>query len=328
MAVLLSLFLGVIPAILYAMFVYWLDRYEKESIFLVIGVFIWGAVVAAGGAFILNTLFGISVFIITGSEATSSLATGSVSAPLVEESLKGMAVLIVFIIFFKEFDNLLDGIVYAAIAALGFAATENSFYIYQYGAAEGTAGDIIFITFIRNVLVGWQHPFYTSFIGIGLATARLNRNMLVKIGAPIVGWGVAVFTHAVHNTLATVIGGLGGLLFGTIVDWTGWLFMFGVVLWAIFRERKFLVQYLLEESEHGIITAAQYRTACSAWAMSMARMNALFSGQYRATNRFYHLCAELAHKKRQRSRLGEERGNTAIIQRTRAELQRLSPRVK
>lgn len=46
MGLILSLFLGVIPAFVYAMFVYWLDRYEKEPILLLGGVFIWGAVVA------------------------------------------------------------------------------------------------------------------------------------------------------------------------------------------------------------------------------------------------------------------------------------------
>ena len=47
-------------------------------------------------------------------------------APIIEESLKGLAVLLVFLLFRKEFDSILDGIVYAAITALGFAATENS----------------------------------------------------------------------------------------------------------------------------------------------------------------------------------------------------------
>ena len=34
MGVILSLFLGVIPAFIYAAFVYWLDRYEKEPVLL------------------------------------------------------------------------------------------------------------------------------------------------------------------------------------------------------------------------------------------------------------------------------------------------------
>jgi len=41
------------------------------------------------------------------------------------------------------------------------------------------------------ILVGWQHPFYTAFTGIGLALARLNKNWLIKIMAPLLGLAVA-----------------------------------------------------------------------------------------------------------------------------------------
>ena len=43
--------------------------------------------------------------------------------------------------------------------------------------------------FVRVILVGWQHPFYTAFIGIGLAISRLSRNTSIKIIAPIIGLG-------------------------------------------------------------------------------------------------------------------------------------------
>ncbi len=131
MAFLAALFFGFVPMFLFAYILYWLDRYEKEPLPLLVGVFSWGMVVAAGGSYVLNTLFGISVFGMTGSEALSSLTTGSISAPIVEETLKGLAVLLVFLVFRREFDSILDGIVYAGIAALGFAATENTLYIWR-----------------------------------------------------------------------------------------------------------------------------------------------------------------------------------------------------
>lgn len=326
MGILLSIFLGVIPAFSYALFVYWLDRYEKEPKLLLGGVFVWGAVVAAGAAFVINTVLGIGIYIFTQSATATDLATGSIIAPIVEETLKGLAVLVVFLLFYKEFDSILDGIVYAGITALGFAATENSFYIYSFGYQEAGYGGLLFLAFIRNILVGWQHPFYTAFIGIGLAIARLNRNLAIRLAAPVLGWGLAVFTHAVHNTMSSFLSGLGGWVFGTLVDWTGWLFMFGVIVWAIYRERGYVVDYLREEAEKGVISPAQYRTACSAWGMSMARMNALFDGRYQATNQFYHLCAELSHKKHHLHVLGDERGNNALVQKIRGEMARLAPR--
>ena len=325
MAVILSLFFGFVPMLCFAWFVYWLDRYEKEPKLLLGGVFMWGAVVAAGAAFIINTTLGVGIYLFTNSEAATEITTTSLIAPVVEEVLKGLEVLIVFLIFRREFDSLLDGVVYAAITALGFAATENVYYIYAYGYQENGWGGFVGLVFVRVLLVGWQHPFYTAFTGIGLAIARLNRNTLIKLGAPVVGLGLAIFTHSVHNALATVVGGPAGLIFGSFLDWTGWFFMFLFILWATGRERRWIEQHLKEEVAQKVITPAQYQVACSAWAQMFVRLNALFSGHYGATAHFYQTCAELAHKKQQRLSVGEEEGNTTVIEKLRAELARLAP---
>lgn len=324
MGLLLSLFFGFVPMFIFAAFVYWLDRYEKEPKLLLGGVFLWGAVVAAGGAFIINTLLGAGVYLFTQSETATELTTGSIIAPFVEESLKGLAVLAVFLLFRHEFDSVLDGIVYAAIAALGFAATENTFYIYTMGYQENGFEGLLWLIFVRVILVGWQHPFYTAFIGIGLALARMSRELAVKLFIPLAGWTIALFTHSLHNTVAGLASGPGGLAFGTLLDWTGWGFIFLVILWAISREQHWIRTLLREEVDLGVITVAQYQTAGSAWSQSAARLSALFAGHYGATDRFYQLCGELAHKKRQRRHLGEEGGNTAVIERLRGDLARLS----
>jgi RsiW-degrading membrane proteinase PrsW (M82 family) len=328
MALLVSFFFGFAPMLLFAWILYWLDRYEKEPILLIGGVFTWGVVVAAGGAFIINTLLGLGVYMFTNNPFATDFATGSIIAPIVEESLKGLAVLMVFFVFRKEFDSVLDGIVYAGIAALGFAATENFYYIYSYGYTEGGWEGLWFLVFVRVILVGWQHPFYTAFFGIGLALARMNRSWLVKIGAPLVGFGLAMFTHGMHNTLATFMSGLGGLLIGTAIDWTGWFFMFIVIIIAIYGERKILRKYLWEEVKAGVMNQAQYQVATSAWRQSFARLNALFNGRFRATRRFYQVCAELAHKKEQAVKAGDAGGNREIIEKYRAELSRLAPSVQ
>jgi hypothetical protein len=55
---------------------------------------------------------------------------------------------------------------------------------------------------------------------------------------------------------------------------------------------------------------------------------ALTSGTFRSTSRFYQVLGELAHKKEQRSRVGEEKGNTQIIEKLRGELMQLAPQAK
>ena len=227
----------------------------------------------------------------------------------------------------REFESILDGIVYAAIAGLGFAATENAYYIYQYGIADGGLAGGFFMVFVRVILVGWQHPFYTAFIGTGLAIARLDKRWLVKIIAPLIGLALAIFTHSFHNTLAALLGGSAGLVIGTLIDWSGWLVMGVFILWALFREQRWIAAHLREEVSLGIINSQQYHTACSAWAQAAARTSALFNRHFRITARFYQVTAELAFKKEQRLTLGEEGDNTAIINRLRTELGTLAPQV-
>jgi RsiW-degrading membrane proteinase PrsW (M82 family) len=319
MPILVSLLFGFVPMFIFAAFVYWLDRYEKEPKILLGATFFWGVVVAAGGAFIINTAFGMGIYIFTGSEGAAEIGTTSVIAPIVEEFLKGLAVAIVFFMFYKEFDSILDGIIYGGIAALGFAATENTLYIFRNGYQEGGWGGLFLLAFIRIIIVGWQHPFYTAFTGIGFAVARTNKNTAIKFLAPVVGFGLAIITHAFHNTFGGLIGGLEGLAAGTLVDWIGWTFMLGFIFWMIGHERSIVKSNLLSEVLSGTITQAQYQKALSPWTVTTAG----FSG--RNTARFYQLCGEISHKKEQARKHGDEGGNLAIIEKLRSELASLTP---
>ena len=323
MGLIVSLLVSFMGALLFAAILYWLDRYEKEPFLLLGGVFLWGAIVASGSAFIINTVMGLGLYVFTGSDTITELGTGSLIAPVVEETLKGLAVLLVFLVFRREFDSILDGIIYAGVVALGFAATENAYYIWTYGYQESGWQGLLYLIWMRIVMVGWQHPFYTAFTGIGLAMARMQRSVVAKILLPLVGLGVAMGAHAFHNTLASFT----NVWILAFFDWSGWLFMFGVILFATYREQRYLQQHLQSEVGAGLITARQYHIASSAWRQLGARLAALFQGRFLQTNRFYQLCGELAHKKQQLATLGDEGGNAAIVQRLRAELGRLSPLV-
>jgi RsiW-degrading membrane proteinase PrsW (M82 family) len=327
LGIFLSVLFGVVPMLLFAYVIYWVDRYEKEPIALLGGVFLWGAIIAAGAAFVINSVIGLGIYFFTGSQAFTELSTADAIAPVIEESLKGMAVLLVFLFFRREFDSILDGIVYAAITAIGFAASENIYYIYTYGFQQNGLNGIFYMFFVRVILVGWQHPFFTSFIGIGLAVARLNRNPSIKIIAPALGWVMAVFTHSAHNALSTAFQGLQNLALGLAFDWSGWVAMIIFILWALYREQKWIIAQLRDEMANGVITPAQYQTASSAWAQTGARIKALFSGKYRLIDRFYELTAELVFKKHQAYNLGELEENKAEIERMRTEIGNMSPQI-
>jgi RsiW-degrading membrane proteinase PrsW (M82 family) len=327
MAFLGALFFGFVPMFMFAAFINWLDRYEKEPKLLLGAAFVWGVVIAGGGAFILNTAFGIGIYALTGSEGAAEFGTTSIVAPIIEEALKGLAVLVVFLLFRNEFDSVLDGIIYAAVTAMGFAAIENVLYIYRNGYLDGGWEGFWILVVIRVILVGWMHPFFTAFTGIGLAIARMTRNVVVKIIAIPTGYAIAVTAHAFHNTFSGLIGGFEGLLAGTFIDYLGYAVMLIFIIWMIVYERNILKKHLREEVTAGMISPKQYNTATSFF-QTNAHFSALTSGTFRSTSRFYQVCGELAHKKEQLAKVGEENGNTKIIENLRAELVQLGPQAR
>jgi RsiW-degrading membrane proteinase PrsW (M82 family) len=244
MPLLLSACLGLIPMLLFAVYVNWLDRYEKEPKWLLVSTFLWGAVIASTLAFVINTLTGLGMYLLTASEAFADLSTSVFIAPLVEESLKGMALLGLFFAFHSEFDSLLDGAVYGGMIGLGFGATENFYYIYAHGYQEEGWAGLWGVAFIRIVLIGWQHAFYTALSGIGLARARLSRSSFLRLFFALGGFTLAVLTHALHNALASLAG-----WWTVLLDWAGWAGMLVLILLFIQQEQRLLKKHLQEEVE-------------------------------------------------------------------------------
>jgi RsiW-degrading membrane proteinase PrsW (M82 family) len=332
LALITAFLLAFVPAAFFSWFIYWLDRYEKEPKLLLMATFFWGGFIAIIGAVIASLIMDVGVSSVLNDESLASFASGSITAPVTEEFWKGLAVLVVFLLFRKEFDSILDGIIYGAIAGLGFAATEN--VLYLLGAfSEGGWGGMFGLFLLRVGIFAWGHPFYTAFTGIGFAVARTNKNILLKIIAPIIGYIFAVFAHSFHNSAVGVVGMIGGDNFAAgfiatiLAEWFGWFVMLGFIIWMIKHEQGLLKKHLTEEVNAGMISQSQYNTSISFFQFG-ARLAALSAGTFRSTARFYQVCGELAHKKEQLLKFGDESGNTAIIASLRKELAELAPKAK
>lgn len=296
----LSIGMGLVPMMVYAIMFTWADRYEKEPVWLMAAVFLWGAVAAAGTAYVLNTLFGISVFALTGSEAAADLGSAVLSAPLVEEVVKGLAVVAVYLFFRSEFSSLLDGVLYGALVGFGFAATENVNYIFS-GFSDGGLAGLAGMTILRAFGLAFLHAALTSCTGMGMAWLRLGRGP-VRFLAPLAGLGAAIGLHAMHNLLAS----LGSLfcLLGLALDWMGYLGMFATIAVLVWREGQVMRAQLREEVALGLISAQQYAAACSLTGQLAARWGALAAGTWWNSGRFYDLLGELAFRKHLLARRG------------------------
>lgn len=324
MEILVAILLAFIPAFFFSWFIYWLDRYEKEPLGLLFATFFWGGFIAVIGAIIGSLVMDVGFSAALQDESLASFASMSITAPVTEEFWKGLAVLLIFFLFRKEFDSILDGVVYGAIVGLGFAATENVLYLFSAFAEGGWSG-MFGLFFLRVGIFAWGHASYTAFTGVGFAIARTNKNILVKLIAPIFGYMFAVFAHSFHNTAAQLINGLGSFVLTVLVEWFGLLVILGFIIWQIRREQGLLKKHLIEEVNAGLISTAQYQTSVSFFQFG-ARIAALGAGRLKATSRFYQVCGELAHKKEQLQKFGDESGNARIVESLRAELATLAPR--
>lgn len=323
-----AILLAFIPAFFFSWFIYWLDRYEKEPVLLLFVAFFWGGFIAIIGAIIGSIIMDIGLTAALDDEALASLASSSITAPVVEEFWKGLALLIIFFLFRKEFDSILDGVVYGAIVGLGFAATENVLYFLAQGDLLG----MFVLFFMRVGIFAWGHASYTAFTGIGFAIARNHKNILIKTIAPLGGYFLAIFGHSFHNTSIEYIANLpdsafwGGFGLVILLEWFGWFVMLGFIVWMIRHEQGLLKKHLTEEVDAGRLSQAQYNTAVSFFQFG-ARWSALRAGSLGTTSRFYQVCGELAHKKEQFAKHGDEKGNQAFIARLRTELADLAPKV-
>jgi protease PrsW len=106
----LSWFLLALYAVPMFLLIYVLDLYEREPLSLVFGAFLWGAVVATALAGIGNIGWGLVVLLAGGGEFASRWSA-ALTAPFVEEILKGAGVVMIYLIARREVDDAMDGFV-------------------------------------------------------------------------------------------------------------------------------------------------------------------------------------------------------------------------
>jgi RsiW-degrading membrane proteinase PrsW (M82 family) len=297
---LLGFVTATIPVPLYIALVLWIDRYEGEPLWMLTTAFFWGALIATFFAFLFNTIMQVVVDALAGASAGEAFAA-VVSAPIVEETGKA---LILFIFFFAkkdEFDGVIDGVVYASMAALGFAMFENILY---YGkAAEKGGGEALTAVFIlRGFFAPFSHPLFTSMTGIGLGLARQSNNLAIKIITPIIGLSMAIFMHSLWNGSAVFGGSAVFLLIYILVMVPAFFIMLFVISMALRREGQIVREFLVVDLERGFFTEEEYKQLGSIAGRMGSSFNALSSSGYkgwRARMRFNQLASELAfHRSR------------------------------
>jgi RsiW-degrading membrane proteinase PrsW (M82 family) len=283
-----------VPACIYILPLIWLDRYDPEPPWLLASAFAWGALVAVVLSFVINTVIGG----VAGREVGAVI-----SAPIFEEGTKGLGVVLVMLLFRREFDDILDGIVYAGIIALGFATVENVLYygrVIYGGGLECAITELsrngkmclsgIFL--MRGILSPFAHVTFTAMTGIGCGISRESHNLAVRLLLPFIGYCCAVFLHAFWNGSATYLGG--GFLLVYLIAELPFFFIFVIFsFWIMWRQNKILKQMLAMDLARGLINQQQYETVTSAFKSSFWLISGLFAGKFNARRKFLRAAGKL-----------------------------------
>ncbi|HUF38810.1 MAG TPA: PrsW family glutamic-type intramembrane protease [Anaerolineales bacterium] len=165
--ILAGVILAIVPAIVWLAFFYRRDRLEPEPKGMVMQVFLLGALVAAAiGIPVVDNLFAVDNWL-TRSTMTHILGAIFVIG-FTQEFLKYAAVR--FSVFgSSEFDEPVDGIVYATAAGLGYAALLNINFVIESGGVDLGAG------VIRITVTSLAHASFAGVVGYFLGQEKFTK---------------------------------------------------------------------------------------------------------------------------------------------------------
>jgi len=181
-----NLLLAVAPIFIIIVYIYCKDKYEKEPKGLLLLSFILGAVVSI----IITTILYIGFDIILPLKDDFSVLQQFIKAffvvALVEEFSK-----YVIVRYFAQprfaFNEPFDGIVYAVMVSMGFAATENVFYVLEGGPG---------VALLRAFTAVPAHATFGILMGYFMGKAKFSNN---RIKLNLCGLALAVLFHGAYD---------------------------------------------------------------------------------------------------------------------------------
>ncbi|WP_327171941.1 PrsW family glutamic-type intramembrane protease [Streptomyces sp. NBC_01336] len=272
---LVGLGLAVLPVPVLMTAFRWLDRVEPGPWRNMLFAFAWGACAAALVAILANSF--ATRWIATADPGSADTLGATVIAPVVEESAKAAAVLLLFLFRRRDFGGIVDGVVVAGFTATGFAFTENILYLGNaFGEDQQLGSGFASVTaatfFVRAVMSPFAHPLFTVLtgIGFGIAAGSARHQRVRRLALPPLGLLLAMGMHALWNGSSSfgpygfyaVYGAFMVPVFG-LVTW--------LAVWARLRELRTLGTELPEYAAAGWLSPAEPFALSSMRARGMAR---------------------------------------------------------
>lgn len=317
-----ALLFGALPALALLAIVYGLDRYEKEPVRLLAIALGFGAVIAPALAVGVQSILDVPTSVTF--QSTVPFARLNVTTPIVEEVVRGLAILAVFILVRREIDGALDGLVYGGAVGIGFGLAATFMAILTAPSLGFDTSASLFAATVAGV----NHLFYAGLIGLALALAR-NASAGTMFGAWIAGVGLATGFHLLHDYLphwgAASLDGTGGLptWIAEAPNVLGLVALAVLFAWGAARESRVVAEELRDEVTSGAVTAEEYAVVTDPWKRFATLGRALFAEtDWSLRRRLYATEVELAFRKRRGSLGAKGTADVDAIRRQIAETRR------
>jgi RsiW-degrading membrane proteinase PrsW (M82 family) len=287
-----ALSLSWVLVLLYAVPVFWvvyrLDLFEREPKLMLLAALLWGGVVATGLAEYANAAW-LSVMSKVAPLDLTAQWGPAIVGPGVEETLKLLGVIVLFLIVPAEFDGVMDGFVYGAMVGLGFTVVEDVSYFIHAAVAFGTVhdemGPVVDTFLIRVVASGlYTHVLFTGIAGIGFAyfATHTGAPMARRVIGFAICAAVALAAHGVWNSpwMETILQLTPGATKPTTLQWVEYGAVKGLpflvllvilVLFATKSEEKSFRAIVADESDATVITEDEIKSLRSLLARRSAR---------------------------------------------------------
>ena len=266
--------LCIVPLAIVVSVLLFIDRFEPEPLGMKLAALAWGGGVSVFFAIMGNEYVQYSVTEQTGDEVQGIVFSVVVGAPVVEELLKGLGVLVIVWARRTHISSAIDGLIYAGFAACGFLVVEDFTYFVRAVLTDGDLGQLFFQRVVMGV---FGHVMYTSCMGwaTGWAVTRA-RSAAAGCGAVALGWFTGILLHATWNGTAVLSGGDDELFdtFYIFIHVPLFLLWFLFIALAMKRERRdaaaglmpYVAQGWIVPSEIQMVCDPRSRRAALAWA--------------------------------------------------------------
>lgn len=211
MNTLLLLSLALAPVVALGTYIYYRDKWEKEPLKLLIWCFIGGMI-----SCIPIIIFEITTDLLfkpNHANLFDAFLSAFVFVGFTEEFWKWIAVLVIAFRS-KNFNEPYDGITYAVMVSLGFAAVENILYVFQGG---------IMVGLLRAFTAVPAHTIMGILMGYFLGLAKCNPstralNLILSIVTPSLLHGFYDFSIFAYDGSFAWIGAIISLLIGAYLS--------------------------------------------------------------------------------------------------------------